>query len=110
MPLYYSDSKNSAEHSIVPMPRHESESPLLVKIGTKVIAYNFIIGWGCEPVFQTDAETTMINHVVDQLNKYYDREKYFVEFPTIFENIKNNDTKLEISASNTLQKVRLIRK
>ena len=52
----------------------------------------------------------MIKNVSQQIDKFYDRDNQFVEFPTILDNIASTDAKFEFLASNTLQKVRLIRK
>ena len=79
-----------------------SESKPNKKPKIKLIPQNFCIGWGCEPSYGVRADSEMIRNVSAQIDKFYDQEDQYVEFPTILENITSTDAKFEFVVSNTI--------
>ena len=63
---------------------------------------NFILIWGAPPSSFVQVNTTMVYEIIAALKSIIDRKSLSIAIPDVFENLKGNDTNLEMATSNTL--------
>ena len=63
--------------------------------------------FGAKPGYGVSDKTKLIFDVMQNFEKFYDRQTLIAEFPAILDSLKGTDTNIEIIQSSTLQTMKL---
>ena len=94
---------------IAALPRVKEKSDFKGRPSTRKFGYcaedfhqNFIFLFGCGATRTVNADTKMVEEIVDTLTNRFSKESLTLEIPHAFDNIKASDASVEISVSNTI--------
>ena len=73
----------------------------------ELIVQNFMLIFGAKPGYGVSDKTKLIFDVMQNFEKFYDRQTLIAEFPAILDSLKGTDTNIEIIQSSTLQTMKL---
>ena len=69
---------------------------------TNVKVENIVLVFGCPPAVGVKAKTEMIYDLANAMEQGYNKDKFSLIIPDVFERLEGNDAAFEMIQSNTL--------